>query len=692
MKIIDSASKFVQAAWTRMDANAGYREDYIKKLDIAIAQEKADSLRKEGAHLPDNKWVNWVYVGFDMLADLLALPGEVIKKYPALTTVVFAFGLASCMDNASNGVSPNIVDTDGNGLDDRLESALPMGTGTPEANVDSDLTVNVETYLSKEMGVAAIHARNQDGTLYAFTLRNNAELDIDKGTDGVITAELHGNDFSKTSLYTPYAENGSEGYVASEMIGGVELGQWVDKITPNTETEKQNLQALNTILQENPELVAHVVMTTDYNRDASGERLVNMGLSTTISVGGESFVFESTLEPIEKGEVFADNRVASVDASFGSSTGSEDVVFKIVPDDWKEIEEGVFVSPEFVKLQGTINKGDRFTLNSDGNIVDNGKVVKGVVVEADGDMTITVDGEKVVLDPDTVSFDDKNGMQVEGYELVDGAWVEAAVMPDIEMTPLPDNAKDIKVTVATEGMTVAGILEQAKPLFGKWEGKLLATEIMIARFPNEGNYETMHINMNGDAAKAIDVPVKNLGFILRQDGLNEDGEKIRPFFPGDTLPTLAEKWNVSIDDIMIFPSVIYTTHGPIYFAGFTDAGFMTGADGRSNTYESKFLTCVGPDRTDTAMPEFDFGSSKADPFRATLPLIVADELVTYKDLNGVEKTAKYEKVWDDMAKLINLPLGESETGEERLAKMQHYFDQILVPVGCVKNISFNAEK
>jgi hypothetical protein len=94
--------------------------------------------------------------------------------------------------------------------------------------------------------------------------------------------------------------------------------------------------------------------------------------------------------------------------------------------------------PQFIALQEQIAaSGKRFILLPDGTIEEQTtdgerQTVPGIFVEANGVMTIDVNGEKVVVDPSTVHFD-ADGLQVDGYELGDdGEWANA--IPPVEST------------------------------------------------------------------------------------------------------------------------------------------------------------------------------------------------------------------------------------------------------------------
>ena len=84
--------------------------------------------------------------------------------------------------------------------------------------------------------------------------------------------------------------------------------------------------------------------------------------------------------------------------------------------------------PDFVALQEQIAAtGKRFTLNGvNGLIYDGETPISGLNIAPDGTVTLTVDGEEMVLEKGTYTFDDENGFTVDGYELnADNKWTEA---------------------------------------------------------------------------------------------------------------------------------------------------------------------------------------------------------------------------------------------------------------------------
>jgi hypothetical protein len=117
--------------------------------------------------------------------------------------------------------------------------------------------------------------------------------------------------------------------------------------------------------------------------------------------------------------------------------------------------------PQFTALQNEIvDSSTRFTLQADGLIYDGQTPIPGISVAPDGVMTISVNGETVTLDPDSVSFGE-DGVEVEGYELNDeGEWVEAISKSMqqtnklIETYGLEQQIAEGKITVTEEGGAV----------------------------------------------------------------------------------------------------------------------------------------------------------------------------------------------------------------------------------------------
>lgn len=74
--------------------------------------------------------------------------------------------------------------------------------------------------------------------------------------------------------------------------------------------------------------------------------------------------------------------------------------------------------PDFISTQESIAaSGERFTLQLDGLIYDGETPIPGVTVAPNGTMTLTVNGEPIPLDFADVSFDDEQGVSIQGYQL-----------------------------------------------------------------------------------------------------------------------------------------------------------------------------------------------------------------------------------------------------------------------------------
>lgn len=364
-------------------------------------------------------------------------PGQK-RLFLGIIVLVVAGVLSGCIPANSDGTpvdddgsdDPDVIDLNNNGIADNLEISIPQSTTTPEANVERD-TVDVQTYTSN-LGVVALHIFNPDGSLFGFTLLNGAETSTVVGDDGVVTLRAQGNDFSNTKNYFGYDENGHKGYFAGEQLNGGEMLDWLGMMDVNEQGEA-NLSALRAILEEDPNLKSDVVMSTSMNVDEETGLLVDMGLTITIKVGAQEFVFAGDLDPIEKGELYKDYQIASTNNNFDAIPNSTQVQFELVPPDWVELD-GVFVSPAFAQLDKMIDEaGERFDLNVDGTVSDGEGTIPGLSVDRTGVMTLVVDGELVTLDPADVSFDDEEGIKIKGYEQDDtGEWVPAA--PPIENT------------------------------------------------------------------------------------------------------------------------------------------------------------------------------------------------------------------------------------------------------------------
>lgn len=109
-----------------------------------------------------------------------------------------------------------------------------------------------------------------------------------------------------------------------------------------------------------------------------------------------------------------------------------------------EVSPTPTLHPQFISLQETIAaSGGRFTLTPQGFIEDNGTPIPGLTVAPDGVMTLIVNGESVQIDPADVTFDDENGISIDGYELDEnGEWVESnTAIPAEELAAMSDEQK-----------------------------------------------------------------------------------------------------------------------------------------------------------------------------------------------------------------------------------------------------------
>ncbi|WKZ45016.1 MAG: hypothetical protein QY302_04415 [Anaerolineales bacterium] len=92
--------------------------------------------------------------------------------------------------------------------------------------------------------------------------------------------------------------------------------------------------------------------------------------------------------------------------------------------------------PGFIALQEAIAaSGERFTLDgATGLIYDGANPIPGISVAVDGTITLEVDGETIIPDPEDVRFDDQEGITIEEKEKGllwrgDG-WEKVVVIPD----------------------------------------------------------------------------------------------------------------------------------------------------------------------------------------------------------------------------------------------------------------------
>jgi hypothetical protein len=202
------------------------------------------------------------------------------------------------------------------------------------------------------------------------------------------------------------------------------------------------------------------------------------------------------------------------------------------------------------------------------------------------------------------------------------------------------------------------------------------------------------VDANGkpvDIKKATQAPIDILTVML-------DQSKVNAFFP-TMLPILEAKWGVPLDKILLMPSVLHTNildeNGKpmeLRWLGFTDGYYPIVGDSKHPSTFPIMKTCIGPNRMDTAMALFNFGTGKADPFGSTVPLNVSLEQVKFVNEKGKESTMRYGDVLAYMANFINSPLGKNETMPMRVRAIQAMFDQAPMPVACVADGSFNKDK
>jgi hypothetical protein len=81
--------------------------------------------------------------------------------------------------------------------------------------------------------------------------------------------------------------------------------------------------------------------------------------------------------------------------------------------------------PEFVELQNLIaDSSENLNLLPDGQIEENGVVIPNLQVDQNGEISILVEGQNIVIDSAHIIFED--GFHINGYELNEnGEWVEA---------------------------------------------------------------------------------------------------------------------------------------------------------------------------------------------------------------------------------------------------------------------------
>lgn len=145
--------------------------------------------------------------------------------------------------------------------------------------------------------------------------------------------------------------------------------------------------------------------------------------------------------------------------------------------------------PQFIALQEQIAQSGRFTLNPDGTIQDGDTSIPSLHVAPDGTLTLTVDGQEVILEKDSYIFGGEDGLSIEGFKLVDRKWEavmsETAISTTIEGNKFSGEAIELKVlneiTLAREDLgQMADILDQLAK-----EGKISTTLVDPRRGPIE---------------------------------------------------------------------------------------------------------------------------------------------------------------------------------------------------------------
>lgn len=132
--------------------------------------------------------------------------------------------------------------------------------------------------------------------------------------------------------------------------------------------------------------------------------------------------------------------------------------------------------PQFIALQDQIAaSGERFTLNTDGTVQDGATAIPGLNVAPDGKISITVNGEQVEIDPAIMSFDDENGLSIEGFEDADGdgEWGVAQLTPEEQLTVDLErwNLTSDKYNVDYDGEGKIELREKGSNKLIYWDGK-----------------------------------------------------------------------------------------------------------------------------------------------------------------------------------------------------------------------------
>jgi len=272
--------------------------------------------------------------------------------------------------------------------------------------------------------------------------------------------------------------------------------------------------------------------------------------------------------------------------------------------------------------------------------------------------------------------------------------------PHIEMRPLPDAPHDIPAISADElqklypgGMpeiiSAYNKLALEKAQEKEWTGARATKFIIWKTGANNGGIITLFMDLDKKIEKATEVPVEYPGvsIINKGDGELTGGEFLFP----DIVPDLEKKWFGGID-VLLVNSIIHTGYKDengkfidLAFTGFTDAGFVNGNGGYQKTFYI-MQDCFGANRTQTAMPIFNFGSHYDDSLRAALPTYAAEQKISFTS-DGETKDITLGEAW---AK-IGTDFRSAKTAQD-LQKIQAMLDQVVMPMMSVDNGGFRLQK
>jgi hypothetical protein len=130
----------------------------------------------------------------------------------------------------------------------------------------------------------------------------------------------------------------------------------------------------------------------------------------------------------------------------------------------------------------------------------------------------------------------------------------------------------------------------------------------------------------------------------------------------------------------------------LYVLGFTDGYHPFGTNGVGNEYPA-MQDGFGPKRTLTQTINFARGSGETeDPYNSNLPHYLGAEPWKFTDEKGKEQVMQLSEAWAYVHNLINSPLKEGESEEQRLDKIQGLFDQIPFGVSRVGNVPLSDVK